>query len=119
MRFLIDRCAGRKIADRLRALGHDVTEAREHEPDPGDVALLEWAASEDRILVTMDKDFGAHVFVRGARHAGIIRLPHVPSAQRLRLIERVLADHADELGGAIVTVRGNRVRVSRPRRAEA
>ncbi|MBI3514188.1 MAG: DUF5615 family PIN-like protein [Proteobacteria bacterium] len=106
-------------ADRLRALGHDVAEARERGPDPGDEVLLQWAADERRVLVTMDKDFGAHIFLRGANHAGLIRLPDVPVAQRLALIEQILADHpTEQLERAIVTVRGNRVRVSRPPRAD-
>jgi predicted nuclease of predicted toxin-antitoxin system len=114
LRFLIDRCAGRRIADRLKALGHDVTEARERAPDPGDDALLAWAAAEQRVLVTMDKDFGTLVYQGGAAHAGIIRLPHVPSAERVALIEKLLADYrSSQIEGAIVTVRGTRVRISR------
>jgi len=35
MKFLIDRCAGKVIADWLRAQGHDVVESRERGPDPG------------------------------------------------------------------------------------
>jgi predicted nuclease of predicted toxin-antitoxin system len=46
MRFLIDRCAGRLLADWLRNEGHDVVESRELGPDPGDRALLDWAAKE-------------------------------------------------------------------------
>ncbi len=63
MRFLIDRCAGRRIADWLRDRGHDVVESRERGTDPGDRILLEWAALERRILMTMDEDFG-HSLVR-------------------------------------------------------
>ena len=40
MRFLIDRCAGRLIADWLRDEGHDVVESRERGVDPGDDLLL-------------------------------------------------------------------------------
>ena len=116
MRFLIDRCARRRIADRLRVLGHDVVEARERSPDPGDDALLAWAAAERRVLVTMDKDFGELVYRRSAPHAGLIRLPHVPSAKRVALIEQVLADYSPgQIEGAVVTVRGTRVRISRPK----
>ena len=46
MRFLIDRCAGQLLADWLRKQGHDVIESRELGPDPGDRALLDWAAKE-------------------------------------------------------------------------
>ena len=58
MRFLIDRCAGRLIADWLRDEGHDVVESRERGVDPGDDLLLEWAVQKARILITIDTDFG-------------------------------------------------------------
>ena len=36
MKFLVDRCAGATLAQWLRDKGHDVREARERSPDPGD-----------------------------------------------------------------------------------
>ena len=36
MKFLIDRCAGHRLADWLRLQGHDVIESQERGPDPGD-----------------------------------------------------------------------------------
>jgi predicted nuclease of predicted toxin-antitoxin system len=65
MKFLVDRCAGRRLADWLRSEGHDVIESRERGADPGDRTLLEWAAGEGRVLVAIDTDFGALVFVEG------------------------------------------------------
>lgn len=114
MRFLIDRCAGRRLADWLRSHGHDVVESRERGSDPGDRILLEWSASERRILVTMDKDFGQFIFVENAPHCGLVRLPDVPAARRIELMEWLLRDHTQELAdGAILTVRGERIRISR------
>ena len=55
MKFLVDHCAGRRLAEWLRAKGHDVFDAGE-ESDPGDRTLLERAAAEGRILVTLDRD---------------------------------------------------------------
>jgi predicted nuclease of predicted toxin-antitoxin system len=46
MKFLIDRCAGRKLPDWLRSKGHDVLESRSLGPDPGDKELLEIAAAQ-------------------------------------------------------------------------
>ncbi len=116
MRFLIDRCAGRRLADWLREQGHDVVESRERGPDPGDRTLLEWAASERRILVTMDKDFGQIVFVDNVSHCGLVRLPDVPATKRIALVKKLLQDYAQELAdGAILTVRGERVRIARVR----
>lgn len=114
MRFLIDRCAGHRLAQWLRSQGHDVVESRDRGPDPGDRILLEWAAKESRILVTMDKDFGAFLFVENAPHCGLIRLPDVPAAKRIELMNRLVVDHAADLSErAILTVRGGRIRISR------
>lgn len=97
MKFLIDRCAGRLIAQWLRSKGHDVVESRKVGADPGDRVLLEWAASESRILVTIDSDFGQLVFLEDAPHCGLIRLPDVPAKKRVRLVEDLLVRFATQL----------------------
>jgi predicted nuclease of predicted toxin-antitoxin system len=113
LRFLVDRCAGRRVALWLRDGGHDVAEVVG--PDPGDAELLERAAREGRILITLDKHFLQLIFHRSRRHRGLIRLPDVPAPQRLVLLERILDTHAADLErGAVVAVRGARLRVSRP-----
>ena len=115
MKFLVDHCAGRRLAEWLRAKGHDVFDAGE-ESDPGDRTLLERAAAEGRILVTLDRDFGRLVYVGGAVHAGLVRLPDVP-VRRLALMAEVLQEHGEALDRqALVTVRGGRIRVTGPQR---
>jgi predicted nuclease of predicted toxin-antitoxin system len=115
VKFLIDRCAGHLLAEWLRQKGHDVVESRDKGPDPGDRILLDWAASERRILVTMDKDFGKFVFLEGTEHAGLVRLPDVPAGNRIALMENILKNHSRELSEKkIITVRGGRIRFSSP-----
>jgi predicted nuclease of predicted toxin-antitoxin system len=114
MRFLIDACAGARLAEWLRSQNHDVVESRHRGLDPGDRILLQWAADENRVLVTMDKDFGKFLFVEDAPHCGLVRLPDVPARQRIALLEQVLERHTQDLSSrAVVTVRGGRIRVSR------
>ena len=113
MRFLVDRCAGSRLAAWLRSEGHDVLEARSLGPDPGDRALLEIAESSNRIMVTLDTDFGTLIFLRGAAHAGLIRLPDAPSERRIALIAEVIERYSHDLEShAIVTVREGRITVS-------
>ena len=115
MRFLVDRCAGRRLAEWLREQGHDVLELRNLGPDPGDRALLEMAANDGRVLVTIDTDFGRLVFAEKERQSGVLRLPDVRVEQRIEFVEQVLRQFSSELeSGAIITVKGNRIRVSRP-----
>ena len=119
MRFLIDRCAGRTLADWLRSEGHEVVESREWGDDPGDTEILRRAAAEQRVLITMDKDFGSLVFLQQEQHQGLIRLPDLPARTRIVLVQQILANHSQDLeNGAIVTVRGSRIRVSRTLQTE-
>jgi hypothetical protein len=63
----------------------------------------------------MDKDFGELLFLQGASHAGLIRLPDMPAPARIAVLGRLLQDHASDIqGGAVITVRGERIRISRP-----
>jgi predicted nuclease of predicted toxin-antitoxin system len=113
LKFLVDRCAGQRLAAWLEAQGHDVRPAWQQDPDPGDTALLRVAAEEERILVTIDSDFGTLIYLLGVAHAGIIRLPDVPAAERITLMSDLIARHGPALPGSIVTIRGGRIRISR------
>ena len=114
MRFLIDRCAGQLLADWLRQQGHDVVDSRELGPDPGDRALLEWAAKETRILVTIDTDLGELIYLENISHAGLVRLPDAPASERQLIIQDLLTRYETELqDAAIITVRGGRIRISK------
>ena len=114
MRFLVDRCAGRRLAEWLNSQGHDVLESRTLGPDPGDRELLEIASEQGRTLITIDTDFGQLVYLDRVSHSGIIRLPDVPSDRRIKLMKAVLLEHSQDLdAGAIITIRGQRVRVSK------
>ena len=115
MRFLTDRCAGRRLAEWLRNEGHDVVEARVLGPDPGDRALLERAGAEDRVLITLDKDFGEQIYLRRVSHAGLVLLPDVRVSRRIETVRAVVEGHGKELEErAVVTVRGGRIRISHP-----
>ena len=93
MRLLTDRCAGHRLAEWLQRNGHDVVEAQSLGPDPGDRALLERARLENRILVTLDKDFGELIYLRQVSHSGLILLPDVRVPQRIGTVRSPAAGH--------------------------
>lgn len=114
MKFLVDRCVGRRLAEWLRENGHDVLDARSLGADPGDRALLEQARSDDRILITIDMDFGKLVHLEQVDHAGLVRLPDVAVAERIAAMDEVIRQHRRALESrAIVTIRDGRIRISR------
>lgn len=113
-KLLLDSCLAGAVARRLRADGHDVMIVPDAGPDPGDAAILELAVKEQRVLVTIDNDFGTLVFRDGAKHIGVLRLrDNTPTGLASRASELV-ASHGDDLeAGSFVTDDGDRVRVTK------
>ena len=119
MKLLLDSCVWSKAADELRVAGHDVVWAGNWPADPGDDAILASAHVEERILVTLDKDFGELVIVHNRPHHGILRLVNFSARQQASACLAVLAAHGDDLlAGAIVTAEAGRMRVRPPSGAE-
>jgi predicted nuclease of predicted toxin-antitoxin system len=58
MRFLANENFPAAAVTALRSAGHDVVWVRIEAPGTSDPDVLAWAAREERILLTFDKDFG-------------------------------------------------------------
>ncbi len=56
MKFLVDECVDHRVVDWLRLHDHDVVAIVETSSGIPDEQVLHKAFSENRILVTMDKD---------------------------------------------------------------
>jgi len=53
------------------------------------------------------------IFVEGLPHSGLVRLPDVRSRERLEIIKELVERfHAELEAGAIITVRGGKIRIS-------
>ena len=62
MKFLANENFPLDAVDILRGAGHDVTWIRTHSPGAKDPVVLRHAISEQRVLLTFDKDFGELAF---------------------------------------------------------
>ena len=79
MRLLADENIPLAAVRALRAAGHDVAAIAEDESGLPDRAVLERAVSEQRILLTSDRDFGALIYrSRFPAPPGLILLRFVP-----------------------------------------
>lgn len=73
MRLLANENLPGEAVEALRSLGHDVAWVRADSPGSPDDVVLKRAVSENRLLITFDKDFGELAFRRGgSMPAGII-----------------------------------------------
>ena len=116
MKVLLDTCiSGLLVVPALADVGHDVVWSGNWASDPGDEAILAHAHKERRVLVTLDKDFGALAVQRGQPHSGILRLVNLATQEQATICLLVLADHGDELAsGAIITAERTRLRIRLP-----
>lgn len=115
LRFLVDECAGRAIADHLRQLGYDTTAIAETMPGADDSRVLAAALKQQRILVTADKDFGDKVFREQQPHAGILLIRSLDNstATKIRILDQVLHQYASLLSGNFVVATYQHIRVRR------
>ncbi len=112
MKLLLDSCISGFAAASLRANGHDVVWTCEWPADPGDEEILATAYAEERVLVTLDKDFGELVILHHANHHGILRIVNYSAKQQGLVCESILKDHGAELlAGAIITAEPERLRI--------
>lgn len=112
MKLLLDTCVWGGALKDLQAAGHDVIWVGEWPEDPGDDEIFEKAHEENRILVTLDKDFGELTIIHRRPHSGIIRLVNLRARQQAQACLRVIEHHEEELkAGAIITVEPTRLRV--------
>ncbi len=116
MRFLLDESVDARLALYRRQQGHNVTIiAVDYPASLADHHILRLARSEQRILITNDRDFGELVVAHHHAHTGVILLrldPFVKLATKLDRLEHVLTHHASQLDQFLVVTR-DRVRVRR------
>ena len=110
--ILLDSCVWGGVVPELTALGFDVVWSGSWGKDPGDAAILATAYSEQRILVTLDKDFGELAILKGLPHSGIVRLSGFRVMQMANAVHHILLTYGPELAaGAIVTADPERIRI--------
>jgi predicted nuclease of predicted toxin-antitoxin system len=115
MKLLLDTCVWGAARQLLKAMGHDVIWTGEWPQDPGDEEILNIAIHEERVLVTLDKDFGELAILHTIKHCGIVRLVNISATHQATVCNQVLMLHGDELQrGAIVTAETGRLRVRPP-----
>jgi len=115
MKFLIDQAISPTVAERFRAVGHDAVHVRDYGLHAAeDSVIFARAASEGRVLISADTDFGTLLALREETRPSVIllrgKVPREPAAQA-QLILVNLPQIAELLQqGAIVVIEPGRVR---------
>jgi predicted nuclease of predicted toxin-antitoxin system len=116
IRLLADENIPQPSVTLLRNDGLDVTSVSESAPGVSDVVVLDRARSEERVLLTFDRDFGELIYRRREPPPiGVIYLRFVPaSPEEPAVIVRALLARADvQLAGHLTVVTRDLVRQRR------
>jgi predicted nuclease of predicted toxin-antitoxin system len=113
MRFLANENFPGTAVTAIEAAGHDIVWVRIAAPGTTDADVLAWAAREERILLTLDKDFGE--LARGSalpRSCGVVlfrtAMPR-PSDVGQQLADVITA--RDDWAGCFSVIEPGRVRM--------
>ena len=117
MRFLIDNALSPLVAEGLRQAGHDAVHVRDRQMSAApDVEVFEFAASEDRVLVSADTDFGTLLALWHLNRPSVIILRHPnkhPKSQTELLLANLPSLEEPLTQGSVAVLEATRLRVRR------
>ncbi|SMP41967.1 Predicted nuclease, contains PIN domain, potential toxin-antitoxin system component [Desulfonatronum zhilinae] len=113
LKFLVDVSTGKAVETYLRSKGHDVRAVRDIDSRMEDEEIIRLAVDEQRMIVTMDKDFGELVYHCLMKHFGILllRLENETSAEKLRILKYILENHSSQLQNNFCVFYNDKLRV--------
>ncbi len=113
MKILVDVGVGKAVEEWLRKQGYDVLAVRDLDPRLPDSAILHRAVIEQRLVITMDKDFGELVYQSGQPHAGVLllRLEEADSRKKVNIVKKIFTRYAQQLVGNFSVYQRDRLRI--------
>jgi len=115
VRFVADESCDFNVVRGLRAAGHDVTAICERSPSLSDVKVAELTISENRVLLTEDRDFGEFVHAHDVKIGTVvyIRFPTRARSQLPSAVVDLVRQRGEALRGTFVTMKPGRYRIHR------
>jgi predicted nuclease of predicted toxin-antitoxin system len=118
LRFLIDQFSSTELADKLGSAGHDAVHVATYGLSRADdEQILARAATENRVLVSADTDFGGLLASRDSVVPSVVlfrrRTRRRPHEQAAILLSNLAAIEKDLDAGAIAIIEDQDVRIRR------
>ncbi len=116
MRFLIDNALSPRFSESLRKAGHDTLRVRDiGMAAASDREIFDKAASENRVIVSADTDFGTLLALRQEVSPSVLLFrgatPRKPADQAALLLANLVSIEADLNAGEVVVLEPTRIHV--------
>jgi len=111
--FLVDVGVGKGIEKYLRENGYDTKAVRDIDPRMEDEEIIHTAVSENRIVITMDKDFGELVYHSSMKHSGVLllRLEDAIGFEKLQVVKHIMKNYSDRIKNCFCVFHKNKFRI--------
>lgn len=112
-KFLVDVGVSKKVEEWLSKNGYNIKAVRDINPRMDDDKILSIAVSENRMVITMDKDFGELVYHSGLPHSGVLllRLEDAKADEKVKTVEKILIEYSDKLLNNFCVFQNGRLRI--------
>ncbi len=113
LKFLVDVGVGKIVEEWLKDNGYDVKSIRDINPRMEDREILKIAVDEDRMIITMDKDFGELVYKSGLLHSGvlILRLEDARANEKVSIVKEIVHKYGVKMQHRFCVFQNGRLRI--------
>lgn len=115
LRFLVDVGVGKGIEKYLMEEGYDTKAVRDIDPCMEDEEIIRIAVAENRMVVTMDKDFGELVYHSSMKHCGVLllRLEDASGQEKLQVVKYIIKNYSSQIKNSFCVFQNNRLRIKK------
>lgn len=113
LKFLVDVSAGSALEKYLQEKGYDTKAVRDINPRMADEKIIRIAISEERMIITMDKDFGELVYHFSMRHYGVLllRLEDATGVEKVKVVEEIIGKYSSQISNNFCVFQNGRLRI--------
>ena len=113
LKFLIDVGVGKGIEKYLHAEGYDIKAVRDIDPCLEDEKIIRTAFLENRMVITMDKDFGELVYHSLMEHSGVLllRLEDATGSKKLKVLKFIIENYSDRIKNCFCVFQNDKFRI--------
>jgi predicted nuclease of predicted toxin-antitoxin system len=104
---------GKKVEEWFRENNYDVKCVRDINIRAKDADILRLAALENRMIITMDKDFGELVYNSGMLHSGvlILRLDDAKGEDKVDIVKRIVTGFSEKIENKFCVFQDGKLRI--------
>jgi len=110
---LVDESTGLKVSEELKQMGFDTVSVIETMRGAEDIAVIQKAIEQNRIIITNDRDFGWLAVFYKPPGIILLRLKEDSAENRIKITRHIIEKHRDVIYGSIIIATEMKVRIRR------